>query len=91
MKQPDVFLRRLLENLDVKLALVDDENWDRALEIDKIPVDHTLNSELSDKNFEVSSNGPSSCSHILHTSGTTGDPKAAQILALSTVLTIRLK
>lgn len=81
MKQPDVFLRRLLENLEVKLALVDDENWDRALEIDKILVDHTLNSELSDKNFEVSSNGPSSCSHILHTSGTTGDPKAAQILA----------
>ncbi|KAK4867948.1 hypothetical protein LT330_007607 [Penicillium expansum] len=81
MKQPDVFLRRLLENLEVKLALVDDENWDRALEIDKIRVDHMLNSELSDKNFEVSSNGPSSCSHILHTSGTTGDPKAAQILA----------
>ncbi|KAJ5420309.1 Male sterility NAD-binding [Penicillium sp. CMV-2018d] len=80
-KQPDVFLWKLLQNLDVKLALVDIENWGRPLDIDKILVDHTLNSQLSDEDFEVSSNGPSSCSHILHTSGTTGEPKAVQVLA----------
>ncbi|KAJ5383145.1 Male sterility NAD-binding [Penicillium concentricum] len=80
-KQPDVFLRKLLRNLDVKLALVDARNWGRSLEIDNILVDHTLSPVISDEEFEVSSNGPSSCSHILHTSGTTGYPKAAQILA----------
>ncbi|KGO74141.1 Male sterility, NAD-binding [Penicillium italicum] len=80
-KQPDVFLRKLLQNLDVKLALVDDENWIRPLEVNKILVDHTLSPEISDEDFEVPSNGASICSHIFHTSGTTGDPKAAQILA----------
>ncbi|KAJ5827461.1 Male sterility NAD-binding [Penicillium robsamsonii] len=80
-KQPGVFLRKLLQNLDVKLALVDDESWNQSLEIDNILVDHTLHPEICDDEFEVSSNGPSSCSHILHTSGTTGDPKAVQILA----------
>ncbi|KAJ5951198.1 Male sterility NAD-binding [Penicillium vulpinum] len=80
-KQPDVFLRKLLKSLDVKLVLVDVENRSRSLEIDNILVDHTLSPTISDEEFEVSSNGPSSCSHILHTSGTTGDPKAAQILA----------
>lgn len=80
-RQPDVFLRKVLQSLDVKLALVDDENCSRPLDIDNILVDHTLNPQLSDEDFEVSSNGPSSCSHILHTSGTTGEPKAVQILA----------
>ncbi|CAI7566773.1 unnamed protein product [Penicillium palitans] len=80
-KQPDFFLRKLVQNLDVKLALVDIEKWSRHLEIDNILVDHTLSSELSDEEFEICSNGPSSCSHILHTSGTTGEPKAVQILA----------
>ncbi|KAJ9489088.1 hypothetical protein VN97_g4202 [Penicillium thymicola] len=80
-KHPDVFLQKLVQNLDVKLALVDVDNWSRHLEIDNILVDHTLSTELSDEEFEVSSNGPSSRSHILHTSGTTGEPKAVQILA----------
>ncbi|KAJ5158957.1 Male sterility NAD-binding [Penicillium coprophilum] len=81
IKQPDAFLRKLIKNLDVKLALVDGKNWSRALETDNMLIDHTLKPQISDEDFEVSSNGPSSCSHILHTSGTTGDPKAAQILA----------
>lgn len=80
-KQPDVFLRNILQTVNVKLALVDIENWGRPLEIDNILVDHTLSPELSDEESEVSSNEPSSCSHILHTSGTTGEPKAVQILA----------
>ncbi|KAJ6142914.1 Male sterility NAD-binding [Penicillium samsonianum] len=81
IKQPDVSLCKLLKNLDVKLVLVDIENWSRSPEVDNILVDHTLNPVLSGEEFEVSSNGPSSCSHIFHTSGTTGDPKAVQILA----------
>ncbi|KXG45579.1 Male sterility, NAD-binding [Penicillium griseofulvum] len=79
-KQPDIFLQKLLKHLDIKLTLVDIKNCSRSLEVNNILVDHTLDPEISE-DFEVSSNGPSSCSHILHTSGTTGDPKAAQILA----------
>ncbi|KOS48507.1 hypothetical protein ACN38_g555 [Penicillium nordicum] len=50
-KHPDVFLQKLVQNLDVKLALVDIDNWSRHLEIDNILVDHTPSPELSDEEF----------------------------------------
>lgn len=78
---PDQHLENLLRNVDASLALTDHDHYHRLPAFQHILVDHKSDAEGSVNPIDVASNGPMSRSHIMHTSGTTGKPKAVQILA----------
>ncbi|CAG7965630.1 unnamed protein product [Penicillium olsonii] len=84
VKQPDSYLTTLLSHLDCALVITDPEYQDRLLGYDHLLANHETHPERSKYDLArtaISSNGPSACSHIFHTSGTTGKPKAVQVLA----------
>ena len=82
--QPDSHLEMLLHNLRATLILTDTYHSHRLHNLKHIVLDHTFehNAERSSElnKFQVSRNGPRSRTHIMHTSGSTGQPKAVQIL-----------
>ncbi|KAJ5801837.1 non-ribosomal peptide synthetase [Penicillium pulvis] len=84
VKQPDSYLTTLLSRLDCALVITDPEYQGRLLGYDHLLADHEIhpehNKEASGR-IAVPSKGPTACSHIFHTSGTTGQPKAVQVLA----------
>ncbi|KAJ5682151.1 hypothetical protein N7462_005316 [Penicillium macrosclerotiorum] len=78
----DRHIRKLVSNLGVSVILVDLENQKRLSDIHHILVDHV--SVPADVDFHQTvtfMSGSSGCSHILHTSGSTGLSKAVQVLA----------
>ncbi|PWY81111.1 non-ribosomal peptide synthetase [Aspergillus eucalypticola CBS 122712] len=84
VKQPDSYLDTLLSNLDCTLVVTDRENQGRLLGYDHLLVDHEVKNDRRKDDATpgvVAFNEPSACSHIFHTSGTTGKPKAVQVLA----------
>ncbi|KAF4179661.1 hypothetical protein CNMCM8927_007498 [Aspergillus lentulus] len=79
LNMPDHHLNDMLRNINSNLVICDQENTHRLPAFAHILADHTI--EASDTSFEPLFKGPKSCSHILHTSGTTGKPKAVESFA----------
>ncbi|KAL1979350.1 hypothetical protein VTN96DRAFT_6112 [Rasamsonia emersonii] len=78
---PDQHLENLLRNVDASLVLTDQDHCHRLPTFQHIVVDHKSDADGPVNPMDVASNGPMSCSHLMHTSGTTGKPKAVQVLA----------
>ncbi|KAL4876684.1 hypothetical protein BJY04DRAFT_231453 [Aspergillus karnatakaensis] len=77
----DDCLESLLENVQSRLVLTDLQNTHRLVGLTHILVDHTFrgNQGPVPSFLAQPSRGLSSCSHILHTSGTSGKPKAVKL------------
>ncbi|KAL4966504.1 non-ribosomal peptide synthetase [Aspergillus stella-maris] len=83
-KADDGGLRGMLDNLDCRLVLVDQENAHRLGDLKHLVVNHTVTSKKDVAKSTISAKPLKrgrSCSHIFHTSGTTGKPKAVQLFA----------
>ncbi|PYH42253.1 putative NRPS-like enzyme [Aspergillus saccharolyticus JOP 1030-1] len=78
---PDVHLERLLHHLGTSLVLSDRSNTHRLPTLHHLLVLGELEDDLPSEEVTVSASSSSTCSHILHTSGSTGQPKAVQVLA----------
>lgn len=81
LKQADKHLSNLLDNLGCRLILSDADNQDRLKGYDHVVVRHEVNLEFCLDRVEgrlARVDGPA-VSHIYHTSGTTGKPKAVQV------------
>ncbi|KAL4792668.1 non-ribosomal peptide synthetase [Aspergillus venezuelensis] len=82
IKADDEDIRGMLDNLGCSLVLVDQENAQRLGHFDRCVVDHTV---IRGKDFAETTSPTQQfkeagrCSHIFHTSGTTGKPKAVQL------------
>ncbi|KAB8076949.1 putative NRPS-like enzyme [Aspergillus leporis] len=80
-KLPDDHLRGMLHNVNAALVISDQESEHRLLTFTHLIADHAMEAEVPDPRFQPLLKGPKSCSHIFHTSGTTGKPKAIEIFA----------
>ncbi|RDW58553.1 non-ribosomal peptide synthetase [Aspergillus mulundensis] len=84
MKMDDDGLIHILENLHSTLVLTDEANAHRLGGFRYILVEHRV-IDTDDMNVPTPSStsitGPRSCSHIFHTSGTSGKPKAVELFA----------
>ncbi|KAL4767166.1 putative NRPS-like enzyme [Aspergillus nidulans var. acristatus] len=83
-KLSDDFLKSMLSHLKATCIITDRENAHRLANFTHLVADHTVDDkdQLPSPGPLVSaSNGSSTCSHIFHTSGTSGKPKAVEILA----------
>ncbi|PYH89278.1 non-ribosomal peptide synthetase [Aspergillus ellipticus CBS 707.79] len=80
-KLPDAHLTRMLENLGSTLVLTDASRRHRLPAFRYLEVDHRTIVEIANDSLRPSAKGPKNCSHILHTSGTTGWPKAVEAMA----------
>lgn len=83
-KLSDDFLKSILSNLKSTCIITDGENVHRLANFTHLVADHTVNGkeQLSDHGPLASSFRDSrTCSHIFHTSGTSGRPKAVELLA----------
>lgn len=84
---PDNQIQKRLENLGAQLVLTDQSNADRQLPFDRINLDEFP--PWAAKDICVASSGVPVVtnldhrSHLIHTSGTTSEPKAVQIAARS--------
>ncbi|RAH65256.1 acetyl-CoA synthetase-like protein [Aspergillus aculeatinus CBS 121060] len=78
---PDDHLERLLLHLGTSLILSDNSNSHRLPNLQHLVVNWEPVEREEVDHFVVSDNSPSCCSHILHTSGSTGQPKAVRVLA----------
>lgn len=78
--QPDEYLGDLLKHLRCNLIITNVENQSRLPEFSRLIADHSLDIDSRYDNG-VFYDRPEHCSHIFHTSGTTGRPKAVQVLA----------
>ncbi|THC94713.1 hypothetical protein EYZ11_005793 [Aspergillus tanneri] len=78
---PDSHLASMLENLGAKLVITDAAHRHRLPSSERLVVDHCNICTDKDEDFEIDQVGPERCSHVLHTSGTTGKPKAVEALA----------
>lgn len=78
-KLPDDHLNNMLHDIGTNLVICDQETTHRLPTFTHVLADHTI--EAPGPSFEPLLKGPKSCSHILHTSGTTGKPKAIEIFA----------
>ncbi|KAL4864438.1 hypothetical protein BDV12DRAFT_201132 [Aspergillus spectabilis] len=77
-------LKSLLENLHSTFIITDQENTHQLMDFTYLLADHTVNTENQipgSSFYALPSKDPSCCSHIFHTSGTTGKPKAVELLA----------
>ncbi|KAL4899807.1 hypothetical protein BDW74DRAFT_183294 [Aspergillus multicolor] len=84
MKMDDDGLTNILENLHSSLVLTDEGNAHRLGGFRHILVEHRAVDRDGINVPTLSStsvNGPRSCSHIFHTSGTSGKPKAVGLFA----------
>ncbi|KAF7158714.1 hypothetical protein CNMCM5623_003878 [Aspergillus felis] len=75
----DDHLSDMLHNINSNLVICDHESVHRLPTFTHVLADHTI--EACDSSFEPLFKGAKSCSHILHTSGTTGKPKAVETFA----------
>ncbi|KAJ6022753.1 Nonribosomal peptide synthetases (NRPS) [Penicillium canescens] len=80
-KLPDSHLERMLANLGTTLVITDAAHQHRLASWQHLVVDHRDISADGHEEFEISQVGPDNCSHVLHTSGTTGQPKAVETVA----------
>ncbi|CZS94024.1 related to non-ribosomal peptide synthetase modules and related proteins [Rhynchosporium agropyri] len=78
---PDKRIRTMLEFLEVRYIIVDDENSNRDLPFHQLCIKPTNNNTA--QNFRVVPGSLEHRTHIIHTSGTTSAPKAVQIAAQS--------
>jgi amino acid adenylation domain-containing protein/thioester reductase-like protein len=78
----DQHLGDLLRNLGGSIVLTSIEYDCRLPELRHIAVTPVMEASLIVDSIEVSRNGPMCRSHVFHTSGSTGQPKAVQILAM---------
>ncbi|CZT08035.1 hypothetical protein WAI453_002305 [Rhynchosporium graminicola] len=78
---PDKRIRTMLEFLEVRYIIVDDENSNRDLPFHQLCIEPTNNNTA--QNFRVVPGSLEHRTHIIHTSGTTSAPKAVQIAARS--------
>ncbi|KAL4947844.1 hypothetical protein BDW69DRAFT_189814 [Aspergillus filifer] len=83
-KMDDEGLRVLLENINSSFVLVDPGNAHRLRGFTHLVVEHTA-IDTNDVAIPTApgqhSDGSGDCSHIFHTSGTTGKPKAVKLFA----------
>ncbi|PYH85271.1 non-ribosomal peptide synthetase, partial [Aspergillus uvarum CBS 121591] len=81
-KLPDSHLASMLENLSSTLVLTDATRQHRLPSFRRLSVDHTALSTgaLQGGGQPIFRDGRN-CSHVLHTSGTTGKPKAVEAMA----------
>jgi amino acid adenylation domain-containing protein/thioester reductase-like protein len=75
----DDLLGGMLHNINSTLVICDQENMHRLPAFTHVLADHRT--EAPNSSFKPLLKGPRSCSHILHTSGTTGKPKAVETFA----------
>ncbi|KAL3472034.1 putative NRPS-like enzyme [Aspergillus californicus] len=83
-KMDDDGLTGILENLHSSLVLTDQENAHRLGSFTHLLVEHTAtrrNQFPGPSFFAQPFKGPRSCSHVFHTSGTSGKPKAVELFA----------
>lgn len=80
-KLPDDHLMGMLENIDCSLLLTDTAHNHRLPAFSHLVVDHRTLSQIAGDFIMAVREDCQSCSHIFHTSGTTGKPKAVQSLA----------
>ncbi|PYI32029.1 putative NRPS-like enzyme [Aspergillus indologenus CBS 114.80] len=78
---PDDHLERLLLQLGASIFLSDHSNAHRLPNLQHLAVNWDSAEGGTVDQRSVSDNSPSCCSHILHTSGSTGQPKAVRVLA----------
>ncbi|KIA75706.1 NRPS-like enzyme [Aspergillus ustus] len=84
-RMADDYLESVLANLHSSFILTDQENAHRLVGFTRLTVEHTVNKEnyLPGLCLSPQPNGARSsrCSHIFHTSGTSGKPKAVKLFA----------
>ncbi|GKZ36760.1 putative NRPS-like protein biosynthetic cluster [Aspergillus brasiliensis] len=84
IRQPDGYLDKLLSRLRCRLVITDPERQERLSQYDHLVANHEeISTQYQAQTAEtvISSNGPDALTHIFHTSGTTGTPKAVQLQA----------
>ncbi|KAJ5458020.1 non-ribosomal peptide synthetase [Penicillium sp. IBT 31633x] len=81
IKQPDRHLETLIKHLDATLVLTEKSDQLRLGRIEHLVVDYRTVPDCGKvgSSFAVNPLHAGACSHILHTSGTSGKPKAVQI------------
>ncbi|OJJ72232.1 hypothetical protein ASPBRDRAFT_125300 [Aspergillus brasiliensis CBS 101740] len=80
-KLPDEMLKDMLDNLGSTLVITDMLQQHRLPGVKHLVVDHRVIPETFELDIAPSQNGSQTCSHVLHTSGTTGKPKAVEAFA----------
>ena len=80
-KLPDEMLTDMLHNLGTTLVITDIVQQHRLPRFKHLVVDHRAIPDTFDAKISPSQNGPQTCSHVFHTSGTTGKPKAVEAFA----------
>ncbi|PWY96728.1 non-ribosomal peptide synthetase [Aspergillus sclerotioniger CBS 115572] len=84
VKQPDDYLDGLLAHLHCSLVITDPEHQGRLVAYDHLVADHEASTPriraVDDDAWRPYPSVEGACSHIFHTSGTTGKPKAVQVL-----------
>ncbi|BCS21169.1 putative NRPS-like protein biosynthetic cluster [Aspergillus puulaauensis] len=80
---PDTHIESLLQHIGASTVLTDTENSHRCPSLQHILVNSSIpqTNGVVAQAIEISDNGPTSCCHIFFTSGSTGNPKAVQVLA----------
>lgn len=80
---PDAHIESLLQHIGASTVLTDTENSHRCPSLQHILVDSSVpqTNGVVAQAIEISDNGPTSRCHIFFTSGSTGNPKAVQVLA----------
>lgn len=80
-KLPDSHLASVLANLNVTLVLTDATSQHRLPALRHVLIDHTKVPLMAQGSFQPVFRSARTCSHVLHTSGTTGKPKAVEAMA----------
>ncbi|KAL4756316.1 non-ribosomal peptide synthetase [Aspergillus foveolatus] len=83
-KLSDDFLKSMLSSLKSTCFITDRENAHRLANFTHLVADHKVDDKgqlPGPGSFVSASRGSSTCSHIFHTSGTSGKPKAVELLA----------
>ncbi|RAK95831.1 non-ribosomal peptide synthetase [Aspergillus ibericus CBS 121593] len=80
-KLPDEMLKDMLHNLGSTLVITDMVQQHRLPGFKHLVVDHRAIPDNFQAKISPSQNGPQTCSHVFHTSGTTGKPKAVEAFA----------
>ncbi|KAF7589997.1 hypothetical protein BBP40_003441 [Aspergillus hancockii] len=79
VKMSDDLLGDMLHNINSTLIICNQEDRHRLPTFTHVFADYIA--EVPNSSFEPLFKGPKSCSHIFHTSGTTGKPKAVETFA----------